>query len=187
MASVSVERVTTGRAVWMALIVAAGAGLSLRYACATPFAALATLAALKTDRRDTAAIVGLVWLVNQVIGYGFLGYPMTWDSFAWGGAIGLAAGFALLTAMALSPRRAGSFAISLPFVGAFAAFEFALYVASFVLPSEADAFALPVVRQIFVVNALSLAGLVAVHWLAGIAGLLDSGRDEPMRPALSAH
>jgi hypothetical protein len=174
MRPVSVERTSAVRAVWMALIVIAGSGLSLVYACATPFAALATLAALKIDKRDTALVVGLVWLANQVIGYGFLGYPRTWDSLAWGGAIGVAAGMALLAAMALAlaPRRKGPFAISLPFVGAFTAYEFSLYLASFVLPTEAGAFSLSVVRQIFVTNAVVLAALVIAHWLASLMGLM---------------
>lgn len=175
---VTIERSSAARAVWMALIVIAGAGLSLIYACATPFAALATLAALKTNKRDTALVIGLVWLANQVIGYGFLGYPRTWDSLAWGGAIGVAAGMALLTALALAPRRKGPFAISLPFVGAFTAYEFSLYVASFVLPSEVGAFSLSVVRQIFVANALVLVALVIAHWLATQAGLLARRPDQ---------
>lgn len=166
------ERSGAGRAIWMALIVVAGASLSLFFACATPFAALATLAALKIDRRDTALVVGLVWLANQIIGYGFLGYPWAFESFAWGAAIGIAAGAALLAAMALAPRRPGPFSISLPFVGAFAAYELVLYVTGFVLPTEAGAFALAVVRQIFVVNAVVLIALVILHWLATATGLL---------------
>lgn len=155
-----------GRAIWMVLIVIAGAGLSPIYACATPFAALATLAALKTDgRRDAALVIGLVWLLNQAIGYGFLAYPLTWDSLAWGGMIGVAAGASLLVAFALAPRRKGPMAVSLPFVGAFAAYEFSLYVTSFVLPSEGGAFALSVVRQIFVTNVEVLVGLTVLHWL----------------------
>jgi hypothetical protein len=178
MSPVSIERTSAARAVWMALIVTAGAGLSLVYACATPFAALATLAALKTDRRDTALVIGLVWLANQVIGYGYLHYPWTWSSVAWGAAIGVAAGMALLAAVALAPRRKGPFAISLSFVGAFTAYEFVLYLASFVLPSEDGAFALSVVRQIFVVNAVALVALVIVHWLATLAGLLARRPDQ---------
>ena len=180
MVPVSRERASAARAVWMALIVTAGAGLSLVYACATPFAALATLAALKTDKRDTALVIGLVWLANQVIGYGFLGYPRTWDSLAWGAAIGVAAGVALLAAMALAlaPHRKGPFAISLPFVGAFTAYEFSLYLASFVLPTQDGAFSLSVVKQVFLVNAVVLAALVFVHWLATLAGLLADHPDQ---------
>jgi hypothetical protein len=172
MSPVSKEHGSAVRAVWMALIVTAGAGLSLVYACVTPFAALATLAALKTGKRDTALVVGLVWLANQAIGYAFLGYPRTWDSLAWGGAIGVAAGMALLAALALAPRRKAPFAISLPFVGAFTAYEFSLYLASFVLPTEDGAFSLSVVRQVFVTNALVLVVLIIAHWLATQAGLL---------------
>ncbi len=172
MKSVSIERGSASRTIWMALIVVAGASMSLFFACATPFAALATLAALKTDRRDMVLVVGLVWLLNQAVGYGLLGYPWSWDSLAWGGAIGVAAGMSLLAAMALAPRRPGPFAVSLPFVGAFAAYEFSLYVTSFILPTEDGAFALSVVRQIFVVNAVALVALIVVHWIATIAGLL---------------
>ncbi|HVY17174.1 MAG TPA: hypothetical protein VHB27_18265 [Rhodopila sp.] len=174
MGPVSMERSGAGRAIWMALIVVAGAGLSLFYACATPFAALATLAALKTDRRDTALVVGLVWLANQVIGYGFLHYPHDLVSIVWGLAIGVAAGTALLAAIALAPRRPGPFGVSLPFVGAFTAYEFVLYLASFALPTEDGAFALSVVKQIFVVNAVVLVALVLLHWLATAVGLLTT-------------
>jgi hypothetical protein len=133
---------------------------------------LATLAALKTDRRDTAVAVGLVWLANQVIGYGFLGYPWTWDSFAWGAAIGVSAGVALLAAMALAPRRPARFAVSLPFIGAFAAYELSLYVAGFVLPGSEGAFSFAIVRQLFLVNVVALAALMIAYQLALVAGLL---------------
>jgi hypothetical protein len=78
-------------ALWIALITVGSIGFSFALACATPFAALATLAALNMPRRDLLALVGVAWLANHIIGYGFLAYPQTWDSFAWGGAIGIAA------------------------------------------------------------------------------------------------
>jgi hypothetical protein len=181
------DHTSSGRAIWMALIVVAGAGMSVVFACATPFAALATLAASKTERRDTALAVGLVWLLNQIIGYAFLHYPRGWDSFAWGAAIGAGAGMGLVAAIALAPTRKGPLAVSLPFVGAFTAYEFTLYLASFILPTEPYAFGLPVVREIFVVNAVSLIGLMFAHWLATVAGLLPDPdqRDASFNPALS--
>lgn len=180
----------TGRAIWTALIVVAGSTMSLFFACATPFAALATLAATKTERRDTALAVGLVWLANQIIGYAFLHYPRHWDSFAWGAAIGVGAGMGLVAAIALAPTRKGPFAVTLPFVGAFTAYEFTLYLASFVLPTESYAFALPVVREIFFVNAVSLAGLLFAHWGATMTGLLADPHDHQdvgFNRALSVH
>jgi hypothetical protein len=88
------------RAIWIALIVASGICLSTIFACVTPFAALATLAALKLARRDSITVVGAVWLANQAAGYGFLGYQWNWDSAAWGIAIGVSDGLAV-------PRRGG--------------------------------------------------------------------------------
>jgi hypothetical protein len=172
-------RNATGRAIWMALIVVSGVGLSILFACATPFAALAALAALKIERRDTAAVLALVWLCNQVVGYGFLGYPWTWDSAAWGAAIGVSAGAALLAAMALATTRPAPFALSLPFVGAFAAYELTLYIAGSVLPGGEGAFSAAIIEHLFLVNLVALIGLLAAHQAALLAGLLarraDSG------------
>jgi hypothetical protein len=172
------------RTIWIALIVAAGIGFSFFFACATPFAALATLAALKIERRDTIAIMALVWLANQAIGYGVLGYPWTWDSAAWGLAIGVSGFLALLAAMALSPVHSSRLAISLPFVGAFATYEMGLYVAGFVLPGGEGAFTAAIVEQVFVVNLIALLGLLAVHQLALVVGLLP--RDDLPRGMASA-
>jgi hypothetical protein len=160
------------RTVCTALIILGGAGFNLVFACATPFPALATLAGLKMDRRQAATVIGLVWMCNQLIGYGVLGYPWTWDSLAWGFAIGLSAFVALGAANALSSTRPGSLATSLPFVGAFAAYEMALYGAGFLLPGSDGAFDIAVVRQIFIVNLLALFGLFALYRLALFTGSL---------------
>ena len=169
-----------GRAVWITLIVACGSCLSPLFACVTPFAALAALAALKLRPGDRAAVVGFVWLANQVIGYGFLGYPWTWDSAAWGVAIGACCGLAVLAAKALSAPRPAPLAISLPFMAAFTVFEFGLYVAGYVLPGSAGAFSAAVVGEIFLVNAVVLVALVALAeltmMLRGLAWNMGSGR-----------
>jgi hypothetical protein len=162
----------TERVLWLTLIVAGGMGLSPFFACVTPFAALATLAALKLGRRDAVAVVGLVWLANQAIGYGYLGYPRTWDSVAWGGAIGASAGVALLAAGALATARPAPLSVSLPFVGAFTAFEAGLHVAGCVLPGSDLAFDASVVLHVLLVNALTLCGLMVASYLAMIPGLL---------------
>ena len=171
-----------GYALWIALIVITGVCLSTFFACATPFAALATVAALKLGRRDAMVVVGMVWLANQAIGYGLLGYPWTWDSAAWGLAIGASADLAVLAARALSTDRPAPLAVSLPFVAGFATFELGLYVAGFVLPGSEGAFSASVVGQVFVINALSLCALMAVYHSAMLVGLL-ARRDGPPIPA----
>lgn len=152
-----------GRLLWISLIVISGTGLSTFFACATPFAALATLAALKLRPRDMAAVMGLVWLANQAIGYGVLGYPWTWDSAAWGIAIGASTGLAVLAAHALSTTRPAPLAVSLPFMAAFATFEAGLYVAGFVLPGSEGAFTASIIGHIFLINAVSLCALMVIY------------------------
>jgi len=72
------------RAGWITLLTIASVLFSFALTCATPFPALASLAALHMNRRDAFALIGVSWLANQIVGYGFLHYPQTWDSFAWG-------------------------------------------------------------------------------------------------------
>jgi hypothetical protein len=170
--SQSLEPSRLGRALWIALMATTGLWLSTVFTCATPLAALATLAALKLGRRDAITVVGSVWLANQSIGYGFLGYPWTWDSAAWGLAIGVSAGLAFVAARGLSTTRPAPFAVSLPFIAAFAAFELGLYGAGFLLPGSEGAFAASVVWHVFLINAVTLGGLMAAYHLANLAGYL---------------
>jgi hypothetical protein len=157
---------------WITLIASTGTCLSFVFACAAPFAALATIAALKLGRRDAITIMILVWFANQVVGYGLLGYPATWGSFAWGIAIGISVSLALVAARGLSTSRPAPFAVSLPFFGAFAAFELGLYAAGFVLPGSDAAFAASVVWHIFLINAVALCGLMVAYHLAMMFGNL---------------
>jgi hypothetical protein len=166
------EPTRTMRTLWALLIVTGGICLSTFFACATPFAALATLAVLNLARRDAIIVIGLIWLANQAIGYGFLGYPWTWDSAAWGLAIGASAYLAVLAAMALSTTRPAPLAVSLPFVAAFAAFELGLYIAGFVLPGAEGAFTAPVVGHVFLINAVTVCALMIAYQLAMTSGLL---------------
>lgn len=159
-----------GRNLWIALIVASGIGLSLFFACVTPFAALATVAALYLRADERWAVIGFVWLANQIVGFGILRYPLTWDCAAWGVAIGLSSALAVLAAGALSTTRPAPLAVSLPFVGAFAAFEAGLYAAGRMLPAGGDAFGLPVIRHVFWVNAAALCGLTVVYQVLSLVG-----------------
>ena len=154
----------------MALILGSGLVLSTCFACATPFAALATVAALKLRRREAAGVVGLVWLINQAAGFGMLDYPWTWACAAWGIAIGLSCGLAGVSAWALASEKPTPLAVSLPFVAAFAMFESGLYVAGYALPGSDGAFSGSVILHVFLINAVSLSALMAVHPMVMILG-----------------
>ena len=159
---------------WIGLLGGASIGFSLVFACATPFVALVTLAALTMNRRDAFIVTGAVWLANQAVGYGGLGYPRTFDSYAWGVAIGITVLLALVVARAIGERfeRRGSIvSTGIAFLSAFATYELALYAASFWLSSSDTAFSWATVGYILQVNALGLGGLLVLKLVAASVGL----------------
>lgn len=153
---------TTG--IWSVLVIGSAVFFSLALACATPFAALATVTGFRMARRDALILVALAWLANQFVGYLILGYPQTWDSFGWGAVIGIAAASATFVA-SKSPRwpRAMVGSIVFAFLGAFLAYEGTLFAATVILPSSEEAFSLPIVMRIFEINGLAFAGLLVLH------------------------
>ena len=112
----------SNRAAWLcaALLVAGCVSASLVFACATPFVAFAVLAAAVMPLRPALMTIGLVWAVNQVIGFGILDYPRTANSAMWG--IGMAV-LALVTTVAAAAMF-GRFAS----MSKFALYPFALVV-----------------------------------------------------------
>jgi hypothetical protein len=162
-----------GLAAWIALVSASSVLFSLTLACATPFAALATVSGLGMRRGQTLALMGMAWAANQAVGYGLLGYPRTPDSFAWGAAIGLAA---LGAAVAVTAVRARSIsplvALGVAFALAFAVYECVLFAATGILPSAEGAFSAEVVGRFLFINLLALLGLLLLHRLALAVRLL---------------
>lgn len=149
---------------WIALIAGLSVGGSYAYACAAPLAAVAALAATKMDRGTGLALVIVAWLANQAVGYGLLNYPQTANSFAWGGAIGLAAVAGFLAARTLTGARApGLFVLGAALLVAFVFYETALYAAGFALGSSEAAFSLEIVGRILAINAVSFIGLLVLH------------------------
>jgi hypothetical protein len=149
---------------WIALIAALTVGGSFVYACAAPFAAIAALAATKMDRTSGLSLVIVAWIANQVVGFGLLGYPLDANTFAWGGAIGLAAitGFAASRAVA-TVEAPLAVTLAVAFMAAFVTYEAALYAASFALGASDEAFSMDVVGYILRINAVSFAGLLVLH------------------------
>lgn len=172
------------RALWGVVVLVGSVGFSFVFACATPFAALATLAALNMPRRDVFTVVGCAWLANQVIGYGLLGYPQTWDSFAWGGAIGLGAGLGAWAA-AVAADRMGAVgkgpAIVVAFVAACVAYQAVMFVSGLVLPG--GDFSLAIIQTVLMINAGALVGLLVVHRIAVAIGLVAASGSPAPRPA----
>ena len=106
------------------VLVGISAVSSWEFACITPFVAFAVAAGYALSARVAVLTVMAIWLVNQAIGFGVLGYPWTVDTMLWGFAIGATALLAAVLASAVMRLRLGDnvIAIGAAFVVAFAAY-----------------------------------------------------------------
>jgi hypothetical protein len=149
---------------------------SLVFTCATPFVALAVFAAATLQPAPALATVLGTWLLDQAIGYGLLGYPISPESFVWGAALGASAVVATIAAASALNRfgfKASLLRYAFAFVAAFAAYELCLIIAGGLLGSL-EAFALAIVARIAVLNVVWFLALAAIWRL--VAGLLASVR-----------
>ena len=158
-----------------ALLTAACALASFAFACATPFAAFAVIAAAMLPLRPALLVVIGAWLVNQGIGFGALHYPVNGNTMLWGLAIGIAALAATAAAavvIQLLPQSRFPLVLALALASAYGAYEVALFAATPFL-GGAGAFTTAIITRI---------GLLNVGWLIGLAAaceifrLLNSSR-----------
>jgi hypothetical protein len=163
------------RPFWIASLVAASVAFSLGFACATPLAAFAALAALTMTRRDAFLLTGLVWFANQCVGFGVLHYPWTADCLAWGVGLGIVALLSVLGAEFCAKRFIalnGILASTLVFLVAFGVYEGLLFIASMTFQSGVEDYAPAIVGRIFAINAVAFIGLLAANRLSVSAGLV---------------
>ena len=146
---------------WLALLIAASLMFTLGIACAVPFAAFGTIAAITLPRRDALLLTLALWLVNQIVGFAFLHYP--WDALTltWGVVLAAIALLSTIAAQAIAGRYnilAGALA---GFGAAFAVYEGGLYLISAAVMGGTEDFAVSIVGQILGINALTFVGLGA--------------------------
>jgi hypothetical protein len=130
-------------------------------------------------------LIGINWLANQLIGYGFQHYPQTWDSFAWGAAIGIAALVATTVGfggISLVRRFGFATAIVAAFATSFVAYELCLFAATAALPAGGG-FTLNVILYVLEVNGLAFAGLLVLQGLGRTVGLASSRSQAAPSPA----
>ena len=149
------------------LLTASCALASFAFACATPFAAFAVVAAAMLPQRPALLVVTGAWLVDS-------------STIAWGFVIGAAALLstaAASTVLGLLPQGRTPLMLAIALVAAFAVYELALLAATPFLGGE-GAFTAAIVTRIGLTSAVWLAGLVAV---CEIVRLVDpSGRKRAM-------
>jgi hypothetical protein len=150
------------------LLTAACALASFAFACATPFAAFAVVAAATLPLQSALPVMLAAWLVNQGIGFGFLHYPVDPSTLLWGlviGAAALAATAASIAVLRLTQRTGTAVALSAALIGAYAAYELVLFAATPFLGGAED-FSAAIIGRLTVISALWLFGLVAVCEIA---------------------
>lgn len=116
-------------ALWIILFTAASTGTTFVLACATPFAALAALAAVYMRRGDGLKLMMLAWGISQIIGFGMLHYPHRLTTYAWALALGMGAIAALLGADAAISRfmpKSGLVRLGIAYAAGFVAFKAAI-------------------------------------------------------------
>jgi hypothetical protein len=159
------------------VLVGISAVSSWEFACITPFVAFAVAAGYALSARGALLTLMAIWLVNQAIGFGVLGYPWTVDTILWGFAIGAAA--LLAAALACATLRFGFrnnvTAIGAAFVLALAAYEGGLFLVTFALGGQ-DAFTPAIVGHVALLNLGWTVGLVGTYEILRYSGAIPVGR-----------
>jgi hypothetical protein len=145
-----------------ALLTVACALASFAFACATPFAAFAVLAAAMLPLSMALLVVAAAWIVNQAIGFGALGYPIDLHTMLWGLAVGAAALAATAVAamvLRVLPRIGWPAALGVALVAAYAAYELVLFACTPAL-GGAGAFTFTIFARLGLLNILWMIGLI---------------------------
>lgn len=138
---------------------------SFAFACATPFAAFAVVAADMLPLPLALLTMTVPWIANQAIGFVALGYPPDAATISWGFVIGAAALTATAEASAVLRSLTGSgqnsaAALGIALAGAYAAYEVVLFAFTPLL-GGAGAFSVAVISRLGILNLLWLIGLSA--------------------------
>lgn len=149
---------------WPLFLAAATIAGTLATACMMPFVALATVAAATTGRAQAMIAVLGAWAINQLIGFGLLGFPLERGAIGWGLALGGAALAVTIAARAVLGGRPGLGRVAGAFAGGFALFE-ALLFGWALLAGGTDTFTPAIVARLFVNEAAWGALMLGAHLL----------------------
>ncbi|WP_447765156.1 hypothetical protein [Sphingopyxis panaciterrae] len=161
-------------ALWISLFTAASTATTLALACATPFPALAALAAVHMRRRDGMALMLLAWAMSQFVGFVLLGYPRDGSTLGWAAALGTAAVGSALAGTAALPAagyRSNAARLGLAYAASFTAFKGIILFWALALGGLHSAMAPALLAEQFVRNGAILIGLYFLYRLLVAAGV----------------
>ncbi|WCT72362.1 hypothetical protein PQ455_12015 [Sphingomonas naphthae] len=159
---------------WIVLLTLASTATTLILSCATPFPALAALAAVHMRARDGVALMLATWVVSQATGFCVMGYPLSGENIGWAVALGLGAVAAALVASAGSGRIARAplaAKLALAYVAGFVVFKLVVLVFAIGMGEVGAAFTADVLLRQFARNGAILIGLLALYHALVAMGL----------------
>jgi hypothetical protein len=162
---------------WLAVLVAASVGFTFGFACAVPFAAFGAATAMTLNTRDALVLTIALWLTNQIIGFGLMGYPWDASTFLWGAVLGVVALLSTAAARIASVRLAAASYGSIlagSFAASFIVYEGSLYLVSATWLGGTEDFAPSIVAYIAGLNILALVGLLVLERLGRLLGLASA-------------
>jgi hypothetical protein len=159
---------------WIALLTGASTAATLIAACATPFPALAALAAVHMRRRDGIALMLVAWLASQIVGFGLRGFPHGIGTLGWAATLAVAATISVAAghaALAVCGKRPIAARLAVAYLAAFAAYKAAVLAGSLALGGGASALAPALMAEQFFRNGAILIGLLAAYHGLVAAGM----------------
>jgi hypothetical protein len=166
------ETTSRARFTWATILTIAAVSASFALSCVTPFAALSVALAGTVGLRQSLRAVAVVWLANQFVGFAFFHFPLTANTFLWGGVIGIAALLTTIVAAIVMKYVSSSTVIlrlAVPLLASFAFYELVLFIAAIFLGSLGT-FRPSIVAQLAWINAASLLGMIVLNELAVMVG-----------------
>lgn len=151
---------------WIGLMTAASATVSFALACATPFPALAALAAMFARRRDGLLLIAAAWAVAQVVGFGVKGHPLDGTALFWPVALACAATGALFAAEGVTRALANvhpALRMGGGYLAAYAGFKLIVLVGVNLSDHGWAAFSAEVMIRQLTRDGVILLGLTALH------------------------
>lgn len=151
---------------WIMLLTLASTGTTLLLACATPFTALAALAATQMRARDGVPLMLAAWVASQAVGFCLHDYPRDLATLGWAIALASAASGAVLAARAAIDRtgvRGTVMRIAVAYFVAAVAFKAVILLWSFGLGGVDTALSPAINARQFVRNGAILAALFVFY------------------------
>ncbi|MDQ2763221.1 MAG: hypothetical protein M3Y22_06920 [Pseudomonadota bacterium] len=156
---------------------------TLASACMMPFVAIAVATAATMNRRQAIVTILGIWAINQMLGFGLMGFPLTRYALSWGLALGVGSMVAMLVASRiLATGPALGVRLPIAFLAAFAVYEGGLFVFALVAGGTGT-FTAPIVLSILSNDAMWFTGLVALHLMLARTAPKLFGASFAPRPA----